>query len=475
MRNEGFRMSSDSFLLIVPGAVLVIGNVVQNTGMIVWALIIQVLMLVRLCMKEFHRKIALAFFYICMFTFLTGGIIIDYFQQNEEWLLTFTKEEYICACNALYISYLFLWIGYQWYGIRKLHFADCCLSRQVKQLFCDKNINIKWVQDISFYLLIASTVCMAFFNMEKLRYAMANGYMSLYTDYTGSAWASRIEFVCQVSFFAGLASKPSKKRLYGISMLGLINPVIEFMQGTRGHFVTKILFLALYLYSYDDIKNKNLSKIQYRKKFQKLLAAGAAACIAGLPILTVYGVTRSGGIYAGPSGILGKVIDFFDQQGFSFSLIGYAVRYKGQLPNQFYSMGAFIDQFFTKGEFQGLEDYALHAHSFGSIITYKAAKSAYFNGYGMGSSYIAELYYDFGYLGVAAVNLPVGAFMKRMTDWKKYSVLGKTVCFFLYNYFLGMPRGAFAHPFQRLIATTTLFTFLFIFGLSALKKCTNVS
>ena len=457
-------------MLAVPFFILAAANVIQSSTMTVWALILQTMLLVRFCLKEFHKKIALAFFYVCVFTFLTGKIMIDYFRHNQEWLVTFSSQEYICACNALYLAYLCLWAGYQWKKNRQLFFGESSLTKRVKNLFDDKNFHMGWVQDISFYILMASSLCMVFFNLKKLEYAMQYGYMSLYTTYAGSAWASRMEFACQVSFFTGLAAKPSRKRLFWYGVFGLINPVIEFAQGSRGAVVTQSLFFILYLYSYSDIKKGSLTKAEYRKKFRRLFIAGMAVCAAALPVLAVYGVTRSGGVYAGPSGIFGKIIDFFDQQGFSFSLIGYAVKYKGQMPNCFYSFGALIDQFFAGAGFQGKEDFALHAHSFGDSITYIVAKTAYLNGYGMGSSYIAELYYDFGYLGIAAVNIGLGAFMKDMTDWKNRSVSGQAVCFFLYRYFLGIPRGAFAHPFQKLTASSVMLTFFFIFGLAAWKK-----
>ena len=158
MNHKSCTISPDSLMLAVPFFILAAANVIQSSTMTVWALILQTMLLVRFCLKEFHKKIALAFFYVCVFTFLTGKIMIDYFRHNQEWLVTFSSQEYICACNALYLAYLCLWAGYQWKKNRQLFFGESSLTKRVKNLFDDKNFHMGWVQDISFYTLLISFV-----------------------------------------------------------------------------------------------------------------------------------------------------------------------------------------------------------------------------------------------------------------------------------------------------------------------------
>lgn len=456
----------DKVVLLFPLALLIIGNMMQETDLIIWALIIQILFLIGLCINSFYRKVALAFFYVCIFTFLTGGILIEYFRQGDSWMRGFTVKEYITACNILYLTYLFLWLGYNW-RIR-FSFSQYKTSglRKFGNKVFDRNFDRRLIQVVSFWMLFGSTLPLAAFNIIKLRYAMAYGYMSLYTTYADPGWSFRLLYVNQVSLFISLAAKPPKWRMYACFALGLINPAIEFMQGARGAIVTQMLFIVFYLYIYEDMRELNVSEAKHKRKFRCLAILAVIIGAIGLPLLNIYGITRAGIEYTGASSGVEGMIGFFEQQGFSFSLIGYAVRYKGKLPQILYSVGGMFDLFVKPEGFGGLEDIALKSHSFGNAITYITSKDAYFNGFGMGSSYVAEIFYDFGYVGVVVVNFFLGRFFNYMMDWKKRGILGYAACFFLYRYFLGMPRGAFAEPFQRLMAKTTILIFLIIFGLS---------
>lgn len=113
-------------------------------------------------------------------------------------------------------------------------------------------------------------------------------------------------------------------------------------------------------------------------------------------------------------------ISFFQGQGVSVNVIGYAKECEGTYPetNISYTFGPIIQElkhnpvsnFFGLFPFyksQELEA-VYHNNNFGATITYLVDPQRFLGGGGLGSSYIAEAWVDFGYVGIIVVNFVFG-------------------------------------------------------------------
>ena len=58
---------------------------------------------------------------------------------------------------------------------------------------------------------------------------------------------------------------------------------------------------------------------------------------------------------------------------------------------------------------------ALYGNNLGASISYIVLGSRYLNGHGLGTQYIAELFVDFGIIGIIIFNLFIGYILTRLT------------------------------------------------------------
>ena len=103
---------------------------------------------------------------------------------------------------------------------------------------------------------------------------------------------------------------------------------------------------------------------------------------------------------------------------------------------------------------------------------------AYLAGGGTGSSYIAELYYDFGYLGVFLGSCIYGLIFSSITNFKKVGIFGRSLAFIIVTQLLWAPRASFSAFLSFIFAPSTIGLLILIFGgayISTKKSINNQS
>ena len=102
-------------------------------------------------------------------------------------------------------------------------------------------------------------------------------------------------------------------------------------------------------------------------------------------------------------------------------------------------------------------------------LGYTVMNSAYLAGRGTGSSYIAELYQDFGYTGIILGNILYSFLLARITkNEDNDSLLKKSIKFMIITQLLWAPRGSFTYFISQNLTPTTIATLLLVFGISYL-------
>ena len=111
----------------------------------------------------------------------------------------------------------------------------------------------------------------------------------------------------------------------------------------------------------------------------------------------------------------GYLLDFINQQGVSINVIKRYIEYGANLPKgKLYFIGSTLSVLARSpiGRILNIAVYggntvenAMNGFSFAHALSYLVKGKQYLNGNGMGSSYIAEIMYSFGYMGVFIANI----------------------------------------------------------------------
>lgn len=421
------------------------------------------------CLADFSRRIGFAVFAACLFTFQLAGITLPVFTGDRDWMMGFTEKEYLTICNCLLITCLSLVFATNVF--EKVRFVYGNNRRKPFAMFQDTRFSIKVMQKWAFIICIISSAVAIAGECQKMLFALVNGYMSLYGDYSSAPMVRRMMIVSKTSMFIGLAALPEKKRVWTYFVLGFPVAIMTFIEGTRSGLLMYLLFYAYYLYTYRDWKQVKIGTKERRRNVRKFIFFMLAAVSIFAPFLYIYGYSRVGRTYESASHPIQYIIRFFASQGGSAQLIGWAERYKGQLPGTCYSFGSFIDRFQGNNYVAFSVDSALKTNKFGNMMTYLYSPYNYTVLHtGVGSSYIAEVYYDFGYIGLALVNFIIGYILKLLTSFDKVSVFGKSIVFMLFYYMLTIPRASLMSPLENMFSSSAIFTIFIVFFLSRKRK-----
>ena len=118
---------------------------------------------------------------------------------------------------------------------------------------------------------------------------------------------------------------------------------------------------------------------------------------------------------------------------------------------KWYSLGPIID-YFTNNHLSrllfGIKPYkvgtvelATKGHSLDPAITYLESPQFFFKGGGMGSSYIAEAYYDFGYIGIVLFSIFYGFILAKAQKMNSKNVWLSLIAFIFIKFIMYAPRA----------------------------------
>jgi len=217
--------------------------------------------------------------------------------------------------------------------------------------------------------------------------------------------------------------------------------------GRRIEFMLNLLMIITYLVLTHDT-SKNI-KISVKNKIYLLV---------GTPIVLTllnYVSYKRDGLTKHSQGLFGSIQNFIFSQGVSSNILGYTYEYRHILPkNKIYSFGPLTEflqnNYIYKFIFGGstyigqTEERALNGHLFAHTISFYIMPKAYLLGRGYGSSYIAELYYDFGYFGLFFFNIIIGILLYVLPKlFNSNSWLIGCFCLLFMRNILLIPRAEF--------------------------------
>lgn len=396
--------------IILSFITLLFGNATNNLIVMLVGILLIMLNNIYYGLCQFSKRIYFSIFNFAIFTFLISKPLIKTFS-GIEWWNDYDIMLQKMSLMSIYITLLCVFIGCFIYN--QINFKE----KIKKGLFKIKNFTINNNQIkiiiICFYITIFFRYIMEF---EKLIFMFGKDYTEFYLTYQ-SYLPSIINFLGGTSttfLMIYLTFLPKKKKCYLPLFLYLLSNVPNFLIGQRNPLVLSLLFIFCYAIVRDI--NSNEKFIGFKEKVVILLMIPIA-----IIMLDMHNYIRENSEMKG--NMVDSFVDFFYTQGVSYDVLnmGYYNMETIRGMNKNYVFGPIIDYFSDntiarkvfnmKGLGTGNNvNKALNGHSFTHILSF-LSRSDYLEGHGYGSSYILELYCNYGVLGIMIFSIILGVFL----------------------------------------------------------------
>lgn len=376
--------------------------------------------------RDLMQRLLFLFLHLGMALFLLSRPIVGLLDATKTWeFVRADTTEF--ALLALFVSLVAMFLGaflYDFFAARNKRYGeirDACrvsLAYGVGKrilLAVDEGTDSRdrWLKNMRIASFVCLTFCLLGSYAEgaiKLAYMDGLSYEDYYlisaSDYV--PWVVGVlGTICPYVLCSYLATMPKRKPVLVMFVLYIGTTIPMLAIGSRADFVISCLLCALY-FVLRALSDKEEVWIGRRE----LLVA--AVCVpAGVFFMGLWTYIRADAVIE-LTGFVNTVVDAFYKQGVSFTVLGYGYQVDSQIQElgfRFFSIGSFISnitQGFIGQTFLGCEYLgdtnsallALNGNSYAHTMSY-FAHANYLGGEGYGSSYILELYADFGYVGIA--------------------------------------------------------------------------
>lgn len=379
-----------------------------------------------------RKRIVFLIFHFTFFTFLLARPTISMLRGNEWW---YFKPESVCfSLNVLMLSLFFLRVGNTFFE----HFFFFSDKDDLKlKKYTEKIHDESFTKTLQVVSLIFFAVTMVFYlatQIEKLVFMQGREYEEIYTSFS-SRLPGVIQTIASMMKYAlciFLATLPPKKLAFIPLALYVISGLPDLIIGIRNTIVLNVIFVLLYYLLRDILEDHST----WFGKTEKVLVI--LLCPIVLLLLSAYNYIRAGETVS--LGIWDSIVDLFYKQGVSYDVLCLAYEALPDLPDvvsKNYTFGPFTD-YITRGSLgqllfgsvplgsQNSEILAIYGNSFAHSMSY-IAHPEYLQGHGWGSSYLLELFADWGYLGVILGSFVLGGFLSSMVYSFKKSTMTRII------------------------------------------------
>lgn len=421
--------------------ILVIALGTRNPSTLAWALMCMFMHNIIYSFESFYERILFLLFNGAMFLFLISRFFLQllttYFNQFETSVfgIDFTEWYVVSAIIIMLIlSLLGLYVGFQF---------------QALEIFSwDPPIESDIMQKVSLVIFYISLACSVLLLAEQYQFVQINGYPALYSHYLTSYpfWFEKIAQMNVTAILIYLATLPKKKDVMVPLVMFLTYTILSLTAGPRSTFILNLLMVFAYLVL-RELTDKEESWMSVR-----LLIFGSILAPVLIVGMTILSYTRLGDTVTDKPFYM-HIFDFLYSQGVSVNLIGYAMTLDFPV-NKLYSIGPIIDYLINNQVSQLLFDIpsysyqtvesAVQGHHFADAVSYLIYADKYVKGWGYGSSFLAELMHDGGYVAGVIGSFFYGWILTNITKWFYGNVYGRFFTLYIIRLILYAPRSTFS-------------------------------
>lgn len=397
---------------------------------------------------DFSNNIFFSLFLCSFFVFLISGDLAEqifhiyYYRQ-------FKQDAVIHSQICIILSIIFMTLGF----VKKR--SNLCLEKLPAPAVLNEKIHLLddmagSAQKVSLIAFLVTFPILLFDTINKIVFVALNGYIAYYSSYDPllPSIVVKLGEMAHVALCVFLATFPRKKHTQIVLILYLIFAVLGMATGQRGAFIYRLAFVLAYVFLRQKVHNHGEVWIKKRTIIALLVAAPFL-----LAFLFAYGYIRMGNDV--PDKSIGELFaSFFVNIGSTSQLIKDGYVLDAAIPRtKLFSIGGIIN-YFKYGTLFNLfrldtlpvphtAEFALEGHRFDAFLSYLTMPERYFGGEGTGSCFIAELFADFGYLGICAGSFIYGMFFKTLSNLKEKNWLSCAVLLYMVMHMIKTPRGAY--------------------------------
>lgn len=308
-------------------------------------------------------------------------------------------------------------------------------------------------------IFAVAAVCEAVFEGEKVLFVRAHSYMAYYTTYVSQlpygiyVGSTFMEYAACIY----LATLPGRRGSWTVCGIMALTALPMFLMGNRAVLMLKLVFLFVYLVFRETLSRDG-------KWFGKWHWLVLAAALPGMMVLmNLINYSREDSVMTAV-GIVDILLDFVRKQGVTFSWLCAGCTIIDQLRAlcpvsftfapflEYIGSGMIAQKIFGAAPLPAdLVQRALASHTLGDKLSYLVLGEAkYIAGHGTGTTYLLEVFSDFGFAGVGIFSLLLGAAMTAAWIWARNSFAARIGVFCTAVTLFYMPRSCATDCFSFL-------------------------
>lgn len=422
------------------------GNWIFASAMVVWLLMMAVFL------GNWKENSAMLAFLIAFYAFLLGREVqFFYFGLERYYIFSEQIENHAYLC--LFISLIGVAAGAAIYAVsHRPAFAEL--------QYAERDASLRLISKRLFYILYIPYIAELLFNISRIQ---SQGYLASYQAANQASAPIVIRIfggTAPMAFYLFLAAMPTKREARIPILLYLLYGGLSLMGGARTTAVTTALFLVVYYV----IRQRNGD--HWISRWHIITAVVAVPLV--LAGLETWDYIRREAV-PGTISLFRMAGKFFEELGGSINVIKRMEYYADQLPKaRFYSISGlrelllengFAVRLFGATSYSGNSvEHALYGHSLAHSLSYLVYGDVYLAGRGIGSSFIAELYHDFGYVGIFAGSALYGWILKKISAVDFRDPYWTAILFAMIPSFLMAPRAGFDSFLSGTFSIRSIFT-----------------
>ncbi|EDP68087.1 Secreted polysaccharide polymerase [Carnobacterium sp. AT7] len=440
-------------LFVMMGIIIAILS--QNYQILAFILLADFLITLLMFVKESQKKIIPIMYLISIFTFIFYLPFKNLIEQNNPM---YNEKISFITLIILIIAFNGMKIGLLLGDFKKKHAENQDLKKK-------QNLSIAAL------LLVCMTAPAMIYRVYKDTLIVSTqGYASLYQSVDTQLF-ERIANFNTAYIYIFLATLPSKKLLRKSYIIIIPLLLIDLLTGRRGIAIVNIMVLITYEILRLVISNRNLNKLNFKYLFP----------ISLITIIVLFSANIVSQIRLDEQIKIESIFSsFFNQQSQTYEMIESSIYYAPELKmiSNNYSLQALYNGVKPLGVAMnwilpenGQEEF--FQSNLGNALTYIRDPIYYRLGGRFGTSYIAELFLDFSYLGVFIFNLILGFILSSISKSNFLNWITFSFVLFLVKTFYFLPRESTFNAINQILSVTNILAMLTVWILSLVLKQKN--
>lgn len=424
------RLLSAAFSILTI-VLFIIGMATQNIGVLILASFTALGMTLLQALSSEERNFIYIFFIITFFIFLQSRVFVRWLE-NREIYSPFSEDVMMMTYSCLIVSFFGLTSGSvlkKRIKIGNMGGYDPRLEEQ--DLSNGGRLNIVLIRQLSGIFTVVSGFATLATVIERAAFWGISGYGGdLRTSFASTLpdIILRFSYVYVMMLCIYLATMPDKKRCLPILVQYLVVSALRMLYGSRVNFVIGLMFILVYFMIRDRLNDEaGVRETRWLGRAEKIFTLVSIPVLLILLVFVGYYRTHNAFQFSGLFDTLGE---FFESQGTSINVISYTNIYKERFTQpKFLYLFDRTYEFLTTNPIGSLItgrhayaantlERAKYGTSLGMTLYYNINSVSYFAGNGCGSSYVAEAWLGYGYVGLYIVNFILARVMKRLNEFR---------------------------------------------------------